>query len=926
MIKNQGELRVYSANINNLKSVDVELPHGNLIVVSGVSGSGKTSFVYDVIYFEAQRRFRAAMNDGFDGVWFDHISPRARSIEGLLPTICLEQSLDLRHAHLNVAKIAHVYDLLVLLFVRAGQPHCLDCGARVHVHRFEEVYETVLGLPAGTKLSILAPLLFSDKSDVKELIEIIDRSGYRRVRINGDYVLLEDLYLQDCSFIDRVEVVVDRIVVKPESSRRLRGSLQAASEMANGRIVIVSQENKGDLTFSLQPSCTQCFSNFPTMKPSFFSFHSSNGACPECQGTGRIVGLTPEQVWGYESQSLYENLSPMWDEFGHLELKEKLNTFFENQKVDPDISPDLCDNVFLRRLWNGTRGRNSFIGLKRWLNRTAAKAQGVELEWFSNRFADSDCPECSGMRLRKEALSVFIEGQNIGEYCKGTIKETLFCLERIKCPDRAKNVQQQLISRLKTLQELGLGYLELGRNGEALSSGECQRLRLGAVIGRKTARMLYVLDEPSAGLHAKDTKTLIKTIQKLRDKGDTVIVIEHERLLLQAADKIVDFGPGAGDRGGKIVYSGKLDHVSMGHTLTGRYLSGELTISGSGSREIGSRGWIRLFGARGRNLCIDCLKVPLQNIVGISGVSGSGKSSLVRDTLCPILAASIGQSQQRPLPYDSCDGKELINRIVVVDQRPIGRNSRSNAATYTGVWGPLRQLFSELPTALMRGYTPSHFSFNSTVGSCEKCSGAGSISGREGKSNLGSVVCAFCAGRRYKREIVDVKYRGFSIADVLEFKVDEALEFFSAIPEVARRLQVLSDIGLGYLGLGQPATSLSGGEAQRIKLAAELGRPRHGETLYVLDEPTSGLHMQDVLLLLSLLQRLVDEGNTVLFIEHHLELLAAVDWLIDIGPDAGSEGGKIVAEGIPQEVAEVESSHTGRCLKEFFEKDLNDNS
>ena len=925
MNKKLGELRVSSAKVNNLRSVDVSFPHGKLIMVSGVSGSGKTSLVYDVIYFEAKRRLRAAMNHGFDDAWSDNTLPRAGSIEGLLPTVCLEQSVDLRHTHLNVAKIAQVYDLLALLFVRIGKPQCLNCGAQVHVHRFEEVYETTLGLPSGTKLSILAPLLVSEKSGVGDLIEFIDRSGYRRVRLDGDYVLLEDLAHQDCSQIDRLEVVIDRIILKPESSRRLRGSIQAASEMADGQIVIATQEKKGDLRYSLKPSCAQCFTNFPSIEPSFFSFRSPNGACTECRGTGTMVGLTPDQVWGYNGQSLYENLSPIWDEFGHSELKEKLNLFFENQQIDPDIAPNLCDEVFLRRLWNGTRGRDAFVGLKRWLSRAAAKAQGAELEWFSERFANSVCPECRGMRLRKETLSVFIDGKHIGEYCNGTIEETLFQLERLECPDRARNVQQELISRLRILKELGLGYLELGRNGEAISSGECQRLRLGAMIGRKTANMLYVLDEPSAGLHAKDTKTLIRTLQKLRDQGDTVIVIEHEPLLLQAADKIVDFGPGAGDRGGKIVYSGKLNHLSMGDTLTGRFLSGELTIPRSIGRVIGSKGWLRLYGARGRNLNIDCTNIPLGNLVGISGVSGSGKSSLVQDTLCPILAARIGNSQRRPLPYDSCDGEKMINRIVMVDQRPIGRNSRSNAATYTGVLDPIRRLFAELPISLMRGYTPSHFSFNSTVGACEDCKGAGSSFDKEGKNKFSSTGCVTCLGRRFKRDILDIKFRGFSIVDVLGFKVDEALEVFSAIPDVARRLQVLSDIGLGYLGLGQSATSLSGGEAQRIKLAAELGRSRHGQTLYALDEPSSGLHMQDVFLLLSLLQRLVDEGNTVLFIEHHIELLAAADWLIDIGPEAGPEGGEIVAEGPPQEVAEVGSSHTGRCLKEFFEKDLNDN-
>lgn len=920
MIEKLRKLRVFSANVNNLRSLDAELPHGKLIAVSGVSGSGKTSFVYDVIYFEARRRLRTLMNQGFDGVWSSDITPRTRLIEGLLPAICLRQNLDLRHAHLNVAKLANIYDLLVLLFVHGGQPLCLACGAIVHSHRFEELYERALGLPVGTKLSVLAPLSLSSLSVVGDLIESIDRSGYSRVRINGDYVLVEDLHREDFSGIDRIEVVVDRIIVKPESSRRLRGSLQAASEMANGHIIIADQENKVDLTFSLRPSCMECYTDFPSVQSSLFSFHNPNGACSECRGTGKVLGLTPKQVWGDDDKSIYENLSPIWDAFGHFKLKEEINKFFEVHKVEPDIALSLCDEVFLRRLWNGTRGRHSFIGLRRWLTRITAKAKGSELQWFTDRFADSVCSKCSGMRLRQESLSVKIDGRNIGDYCKETVKQTRFRLENLECPDIVKSAHQELISRLRTLEDLGLGYLELGRGAEALSSGECQRLRLGAVLCRKTARMLYLLDEPSAGLHAKDTQKLIKILKDLRDKGDTVIVIEHDRLLLQAADEIVDFGPGAGDKGGKIVYSGKFDHLSMRETLTGRFLSGDLAITPTCEREIGRKGWVRIFGASGRNLDIDVLKIPLGNLVGVSGVSGSGKSSLIRDTLCPILAARIETSQQRPLPFNSCDGENLINRIVAVDDRPIGRNPRSNAATYTGVLYPIRELFSTLPTALMRGYTPSYFSFNSSFGACEKCSGTGVISSKERHNDFDLKVCIACNGCRYKRAILDVKYRGFNIADVLNFTIDDALEVFSVVPEVSRRLKILSDVGLGYLCLGQPATSFSGGEAQRVKLASELGRPRHGETLYVLDEPTAGLHMHDVFLLLKLLQQLVREGNTVVFIEHHIELLAAADWLIDIGPDAGDLGGKIIAEGLPREVAEVEASHTGVCLKEFFQE------
>ena len=484
-----------------------------------------------------------------------------------------------------------------------------------------------------------------------------------------------------------------------------------------------------------------------------------------------------------------------------------------------------------------------------------------------------------------------------------------------------QSIKKQLIARLEIINDLGLGYLELGRNTDAISSGECQRLRLASVIGSKTARMLYILDEPSAGLHAKDAKPLMKMLKKLRDKGDTVVVIEHEYQILKVADEIIEFGLGAGIKGGQVVYSGKLNRLQTGQTLTGRFLSGNLRIPRSVGREIGSNGWIRIYGARGRNLNIDSVGFPLGNLIGVSGISGSGKTSLVRDTLCPILASMVGNSHQRPLPYDSLEGGSLLDRIVVVDQRPIGRNSRSNAATYTGVWSSIRRLFSELPSALIRGYNPSHFSFNSIVGACAECRGAGS-SPENLKSNFGSVgTCSACFGRRYKREILDIKYRGATIDDVLGFKIDEALDFFSAIPDVAHKLQVLSDIGLGYLELGQPATSLSGGEAQRIKLAAELGRYSDRKTLYVLDEPSSGLHMQDVLLLLKLLQKLVNEGNTVLFIEHHIELLAASDWLIDIGPEAGADGGRIVAEGKPQEVAEIESSHTGHYLREFFEKD-----
>ena len=914
----QPTLIVREACEHNLRAVSLDLPHESLVAVSGPSGSGKTSLVLDTIYAEARRRFLAALDQG--GGWRALRVPKASRIDGLAPALALAGGAGRQSPRATVATLSGLYDLLRLLFARVGRPGCLHCGGRVQTHRFEEASEAAASLPCGTRLMILAPRRRREDETPEQVLAAVDRAGYRHLRLDDQDLLLEDIAPERVAGAQHLLVVVDRLVVKRGITRRLQGSLQAALEAGDGQVVLSTLGAGSDLVFALRPACAACGVPFPALEPALFSFNSAAGACAACRGRGVHSGLSSEQVFAGGQATLEGALGPLWHDFGHGDLHNRLQAFCRRHQVDPEQPVGDWPHQAAARLWRGEGRPGRFIGLARWLERVGAKAQGEELAWLEERLDDAPCPSCGGARLRPESLAVELGGASIAAVGECAVAAAAEWLRSLDFPAAiaplGEAIRVQLSRRLSLLQELGLEYLQLSRRADTLSSGAFQRLRLGAALSSGTTQMLYVLDEPSAGLHVRDAAQLLDALRALRDAGNSVFLIEHDAALLRGADWLVDMGPGAGVAGGQVVAEGPPREVAATESLTGRYLRGARQLPRTRARR--PQGWLVLAGACGHNLRQLEVKWPLGTLTCVTGVSGSGKSSLVSHTLHPLLAAKLHGAQRRPLPYGSCAGAEQVARVVAVNQRPIGRTARSNAATYTGLLAPIRRLFADLPEARLRGYRPAHFSFNSPEGACDLCKGRGVYSTRRGAFDDLEVVCRSCSGRRYRAEVLDVRFRQHHIAEVLEMSVAAASAFFAAVPQVAQRLATLAEVGLGYLHLGQPATSFSGGEAQRVKLAAELGRSRQDHALYILDEPTAGLHLEDVRLLLALLQRLVDEGNTVVVVEHHIEFIAAADWVIDLGPEGGEGGGAIVACGRPEAVAGAVGSHTGAHLQQLF--------
>ena len=916
-------ISVRGAAEHNLDDVDLDLPHGSLIAISGVSGSGKSSLAFDTIYSEARRRYLMTLDRRGQALVRRLRAPAVRSIEGLAPAVAIGQVLRQDNPRSTVATLAGIHSYLRLLFARLGTPLCMACGAEVRSQRFEEVYETVAGLPEGTKLLVLAPRRLEEGESGAAVLDWIEGCGYRRLRLDGRILLLEEVArssLRGRPF----EVVVDRLVARPDNRRRLKGSLQAAVEAGAGRVVVVGGEGAVEMAFSVRPCCSACGQSFPPVSPALFSFNSSQGACPACGGLGVCGGPSMEQVFDRGAASVAGALSPLWQEFGREDLRRMVERFCRESGVDPDEELREWPPETAAKLWKGTRRRGGFEGMGRWLEHRRGRASGAELAWLEERLGDRVCLECRGSRLRPEALSVMIGEHSIASVCRMSIGAAAGLFSEMEFTGAGAAVGAALGERigrsLRTFESLGLGYLGLDRSTGSISAGELQRLRLGAALGSGMTRVLYVLDEPSVGLHARDLGRLLRALEELRDAGNTVLVVEHDAGIVGAADLVVELGPGAGLLGGRVVARGSPREIEASGSLTGRYLGGALQLGPGERRPAGSGGWIELRGLGGHNLKNIDVSIPLGNLVCVTGVSGSGKSTLVNDTLRPLLAGRLHGAVAQPLAHESCAGLENLERLVAVDQKPIGRNSRSNVATYAGLLGPMRRLFAELPLARMRAYKPAHFSFNASEGACARCGGSGLAGAGRGISEDFDAVCPACSGRRYKAEVLDIRYRGKSIAEVMELSVEAALAFFDPIPEIARRLRVLRQVGLGYLRLGQPASSFSGGEAQRVKLAAELGRVRRAHTLYILDEPTTGLHLEDTRLLLRLLQGLVDEGNTVVVVEHQVELIAAADFVLDLGPEGGEAGGRMVAAGPPREVAAVEASWTGRVLREHFER------
>lgn len=910
-------IAIRGAAEHNLRDVDLDLPHGSLICVSGPSGSGKSSLVHDTIFAEARRRYLLTLDAAGASPTRFLRAPRFRQITGLTPAVAVGQGMGRQSPRSTVATLTGLHDYLRVLFARLGTATCLECGAPVEEHRFEEVYETAAGLREGTQLVVLAPRRLGPGDNRQAWLADVERTGYRRLWMEGELHLLEEVQAGDLS-LGRVDVVVDRLIVKADTMRRLKGSLQAALEVGGGQVALLTIGAKEELrTFAVRPACSQCGAGFGALTPPLFSFNTPIGACPGCRGLGTVRTAGFATLFGGGRLSLEEALGALWRDFGHAELHTRLVGYGDREGVDFELAVGDWPEESATRLWEGEGRRGGFIGLRRWLDRQGARAAGGELSWFEEHGDEALCGACGGTRLSPLAMAVRVGEHTIASLTALAAEEARASLKALEFGELQREAAAAILVRidgsLESLCDLGLGYLALDRSGPTLSAGEFQRVRLAAAIGSGLTQVLYTLDEPTTGLHARDGARLLAALERLRDRGNTVLVVEHDMALIAGSDYVVDMGPGAGVHGGRVTAAGTPAQITAAASPTGRHLAGLGTAIPRRHRPVGGAGWLRLRGARGHNLRNVDLEVPLSALVCVSGVSGSGKSSLIHLTLFPALAAQLQGGESRPLPFGACEGMDRLERVLAVDQRPIGRTSRSNAATYTGILTDLRRVFAELPEARLRGYRPSHFSFNASAGACPECGGSGTAEVARGLFGDLEVPCPSCGGRRYNREVLEVRYRELSIADVLELSVTQALEVFGPIPSVARRLNLLADLGLGYLHLGQPASSLSGGEAQRVKLAGELGRPQRARTLYILDEPTTGLHLDDIYFLAELLQRLVDDGNTVLVVEHSLELLAAADWIIDLGPEAGKGGGRVVAAGPPEVVAAADT-HTGRHL------------
>lgn len=912
-------LEIRGARAHNLQGVDIDVPADALVAMTGVSGSGKSSLAFDTIYAEARRRFLLA-EPGARALVAGVPPPAADRIDGLRPAIAIGQQRLRASPRATVGTLCGIYDYLRSLYARIGTAYCLDCGAPVHTHRFDEVLERARGVAEGTRWVVLAPLPpATNATEVTQRIAEIEKRGYRRLQVAGQLQLLDDVEAED--LIDAaLDVVVDRVVVKAETGRRLKGSLQAAAEIGEGKLVLLDHDSGQEERFAVRPACVECGAIFPPLTSALFSFHTLQGACATCRGSGMTARVVGEGLLS-AGESPISALKDLFEQFGQSKLLRQIQSLMTKSGVEAGAPLAEWPEEGVTTLWEGDRRRGGFVGLKRVLQRLRASEDDALTTWLdAHSTIDTPCPDCGGSRLSPAGRGVKIAGEGIDTLAAQPLSKLADRIQAWNLESEAAEIARPLLRAVdegtQALVDLGLGYLTLDRRADSLSSGEHQRVQLTAALGSGVTQVLYVFDEPSAGLHSADADRLLGCLTDLREKGNGVIVVEHDPALIAGMDLVVELGPGAGRRGGKCV---DVSHPSTlaASTATAKYLHPEdrPAVARRG-RVAGEGGWLRLAGAAGHNLQQVEAAFPLGLLTAVTGVSGSGKSTLVHDTLYPLLAARHQGSERTPLAFDLCEGDEGVERVVAIDQAPIGRSRRSNAATYTGLHGVIRNLYSELPESRVRGYRPGHFSFNSE-GACPRCDGSGSnTTGPEWESAAN--LCASCGGRRYRREVLEVRFHEHSIADILDLDVAQALELFAAIPEAARRLQLLADLGLDYLVLGQPASTLSGGEAQRVKLAADLGRPTMAGTVYILDEPTSGLHPEDVGYLVELLQRLVDGGNTVIVVEHNLQLIAATDHVIDLGPGAGADGGRVVVCGTPQQVGVTAESVTGRYLKTWI--------
>lgn len=932
------KLLIKGAREHNLKNIDVEIPRNKLVVITGLSGSGKSSLAFDTIYAEGQRRYVESLSAYARQFLGLMEKPDVDYIEGLSPAISIEQKTSSRNPRSTVGTITEIYDYLRLLFARIGVPHCYQCGRPIQRQTVQEIVDAVMQLPEGTKFQVLAPVVRGRKGEYTKLFDEARRDGFVRVRVDGEVRdLSEDIKL-DKKYKHNIEIVVDRLVAGESIKNRLTDSVETALHLAEG-LVLIDIPGADEMLFSEHYACVDCGVSVEELAPRMFSFNSPYGACKTCNGLGTKMEVDPKLIVTDEKLSINEGalgalgenrdgwyfsqLRTVAREFG-FSLDAPWYTLTEEQQHAVLYGTGDRELRFTYERGDG-RVQAEFMGkyegiipnLERRYTQTDSNYIRSWIEGFMNVLP---CPDCGGARLRKEVLAVLVGGKNIYEVTRLSIHDCLEFFNKLSLTEREQHIVHQILKeirdRLGFLNSVGLDYITLDRAAGTLSGGEAQRIRLATQIGSQLVGVLYILDEPSIGLHQRDNARLIATMQKLRNLGNTVIVVEHDLETILAADWVIDLGPRAGIHGGEVVAAGPPALIEANErSLTGAYLSGRKQIPIPKKRRPGNGTFLKLIGASGNNLKEVDVAFPLGTLTVVTGVSGSGKSTLVNETLYAALAREIMHAKTTPLPYRELKGIGHIDKVIDIDQSPIGRTPRSNPATYTGLFTYIRDLFTQTSEAKVRGYKPGRFSFNVKGGRCEACQGDGIIKIEMHFLPDVYVRCEVCKGKRYNRETLEIKYRGKSIADILDMTVEEALEFFANIPRVRRKLQTLYDVGLGYIHLGQQATTLSGGEAQRVKLSTELSKIATGRTIYILDEPTTGLHFEDVKMLLNVLSCLVDKGNTVIVIEHNLDVIKTADWIIDLGPEGGDAGGRIIAEGTPEQVAEVEQSYTGQFLR-----------
>jgi len=934
-------LIVRGAREHNLKNIDVELPRNALVVITGLSGSGKSSLAFDTIYAEGQRRYVESLSAYARQFLGLMDKPDVDAIEGLSPAISIEQKTAGANPRSTVGTITEVYDYLRLLWARTGTPHCPNDGTPVERQSASQITDLVLAWPEGTKIEVLAPLVRGRKGEFRDVFEAMQKQGFVRVRVNGETYDLTQVPKLNRRQNHDIAVVVDRLVVRAADRGRLADSIETALKAADGVVEVVRQTGSPrSRLFSERYACPKCGLSMPELEPRQFSFNSPYGACPDCSGLGTRREVNADLVLGDHSLSILEGVVLPWGEPSGYLKKVVLPALAKAYKFDLNAAWKDLGPAVQKTLLKGTPGKTITYQYdsERWHGSYESGWKGV-LDHVEKRYRETSsdavreqleqymveqpCPTCGGRRLKPESLSVLVAGKSIGEVVALPVREALAFFSNVRGlnADVAGPILKEVTDRLRFLVDVGLDYLTLERSAVTLSGGEAQRIRLATQIGSRLVGVLYILDEPSIGLHQRDNARLLATLKELRDLGNTVLVVEHDEETIRSADYVVDLGPRAGRHGGEVVAAGVLaDVLQHRESLTARYLRGELRIPLPPRRRIVSEDrMLRVVGARHHNLQQLTVEIPLGTFVAVTGVSGSGKSTLVTDILYQALARHFYRAKVVPGAHDRIEGLDHIDKVIDIDQSPIGRTPRSNPATYTGLFTPIRELFTYLPESKLRGYGPGRFSFNVKGGRCEACQGDGLVKVEMHFLPDVYVPCEVCKGRRYNRETLEVRYKGRSIADVLDLTVADALDFFEHQPRIKTKLELLNDVGLGYIHLGQSATTLSGGEAQRVKLATELAKRDTGRTLYILDEPTTGLHFEDVRLLLEVLHRLVDKGNTVVVIEHNLDVVKTADWVIDLGPEGGELGGRVVAAGPPERVAQVKASHTGQYLRKVLQ-------